>query len=320
MIVIVIMIIGLVPQVRASLGDRSYVFQKCHDKCVRSNCTGSAALRAFSGHQPGYESFFQWSCSDECKYQCMWVTVDAFQKDGLDVPQFYGKWPFVRVFGVQEPASMIFSVLNALVHLPIFTYRKLVPSTAPMYYVWHGAALVAVNAWTWSTIFHSKDTDFTEHMDYFCAFSVVLYSTFTLACRVFGTENRRRILVVGLALVLFYAKHIHFLAFVHFEYGYNMKVNVGVALLNMIGWFAWCAWKRKEQRYVWKCVASIVGIQLLLGLELGDFPPLWWTFDAHSLWHAGTAPLCLLWYSFIIDDGLYLKSKGKSELLPQKVD
>ena len=67
----------------------------------------------------------------------------------------------------------------------------------------------------------------------------------------------------------------------------------------MLGWFSWCLWKRKEQHYVWKCVASIFGIQLLLCLELGDFPPIWWTFDAHALWHAGTAPLCLLWYRYV---------------------
>ena len=30
--------------------------------------------------------------------------------------------------------------------------------------------------------------------------------------------------------MIFYAKHIHYLAFVHFEYGYNMKVNVGVGM------------------------------------------------------------------------------------------
>ena len=67
----------------------------------------------------------------------------------------------------------------------------------------------------------------------------------------------------------------------------------------MIGWLSWCIWRRKEQPYVWKCVGFIVGLQLLLGLELGDFPPILWTFDAHSLWHAGTAPLCLLWYRYV---------------------
>ena len=41
---------------------------------------------------------------------------------------------------------------------------------------------------------------------------------------------------------------------------------------------------------------SIFGVQLLSSLELGDFPPLLWMLDAHALWHAGTAPLSLLWY------------------------
>ena len=34
--------------------------------------------------------------------------------------------------------------------------------------------------------------------------------------------------------MIFYAKHIHFLAFIHFEYGYNMKVNIGVGMYNLI--------------------------------------------------------------------------------------
>ena len=51
-----------------------------------------------------------------------------------------------------------------------------------------------------------------------------------ICCRLLGTENWKRILAVGVACVIFYAKHIHFLAFVHFEYGYNMKVNVGVGM------------------------------------------------------------------------------------------
>ena len=44
-----------------------------------------------SEQQPVYETLLKWSCSDECKYTCMWITVDAFQRDGMDVPQFYGK-------------------------------------------------------------------------------------------------------------------------------------------------------------------------------------------------------------------------------------
>jgi hypothetical protein len=40
-----------------------------------------------------------------------------------------------------------------------------------------------------------------------------------------------------------------------------------------------------------------------MGLELGDFSPLLGHFDAHSLWHFGTAATTLLWYSFLVDEG-----------------
>ena len=33
--------------------------------------------------------------------------------------------------------------------------------------------------------------------------------------------------------------------------------------------------------------------------QLGDFPPILWTFDAHSLWHLGTAPFCYFWYRLV---------------------
>ena len=48
-------------------------------------------LHTFSEIQPFSEKLLGWSCEDECKYSCMWTTVDAFQRDGLNVPQFHGK-------------------------------------------------------------------------------------------------------------------------------------------------------------------------------------------------------------------------------------
>ena len=44
---LVIAIVVTLRPVSGSLGDRSYVFSKCHDKCVKSNCTGAAALKSF---------------------------------------------------------------------------------------------------------------------------------------------------------------------------------------------------------------------------------------------------------------------------------
>ncbi|KAL5006231.1 hypothetical protein ScPMuIL_015037 [Solemya velum] len=295
----------------ASYGDRSYIFQKCLRDCKKTNCTED---ERFYQEQPLAEWLLQWTCPEECSYRCMWSTVDAFRKDGLEVPQFHGKWPFIRVFGIQEPASVVFSLLNGLCHLRIFTLRAQVPSRTPMFYVWHGLALVGFHAWMWAAIFHSRDTYFTEVMDYFCAFSLVLYNVFTLYCRILGTSPLWRPLTCGVVLVAVFIQHTCYLAFVNFDYGYNMQVNAGIGFTNVIGWIIWSFLHYKRQRYVWKCVVTVVVINALIALELGDFAPLWWTFDAHSLWHAGTVSLGWLWYSFIIDDSVYvLKQMSKKK-------
>ncbi|KAJ8314078.1 hypothetical protein KUTeg_008639 [Tegillarca granosa] len=271
-----------------------------HKHCLGNNCTVSSR---FEEQQPFCEKLLKWSCTDECKYGCMWITVDAFQKDHLSVPQFYGK----------EPASVLFSLLNGLSHLLILmNYRKIVPSSTPMFYIYHLLSIVALNAWIWSVIFHSKDTDFTEMMDYFCAFSLVLLNLFTCLCRAFGIGKPRRVLTFGIIILFIYIQHIYYLAFIKFDYGYNMMVNLAFGVLTLVGWLSWCFYYRKQQPYVWKCFLCLLGVNCFLSLELLDFPPLFWTFDAHSLWHAGTAPFGFLWYSFIVDDGLYL-AHGEKE-------
>ena len=65
-----------------------------------------------------------------------------------------------------------------------------------------------------------------------------------------------------------------------------------------MGWFLWCilGMCHDKARHVWKSYTSILLAGAFLSLEVLDFPPLFWVLDAHSLWHAGTAPLTLLWY------------------------
>lgn len=47
---------------------------------------------------------------------------------------------------------------------------------------------------------------------------------------------------------------------------------------------------------IWKCALAVIILVCLMSLELLDFPPFWWSVDAHSLWHLGTIPIPLLWY------------------------
>lgn len=68
----------------------------------------------------------------------MWRTTNAFVSRQWNVPQFYGKWPFKRLFGIQEPASVLFSFLNLFAHWRMIQkFRRQVRNDSPMYYIWH---------------------------------------------------------------------------------------------------------------------------------------------------------------------------------------
>lgn len=88
--------------------------------------------------QSVFDRLFQWSCADECQYGCMWRTVFAFFERGWPIPQFYGKWPFLRLLGMQEPASVLFSALNFAVHLRMLRkFRREVRPDSPCFMLTH---------------------------------------------------------------------------------------------------------------------------------------------------------------------------------------
>jgi hypothetical protein len=64
--------------------------------------TGEHTTKIFSGGvdfrstvgahaQPFYLQLTKWSCQDECRYDCMWKTVEAMTNRNWDIPQFHGK-------------------------------------------------------------------------------------------------------------------------------------------------------------------------------------------------------------------------------------
>ena len=128
-----------------------------------------------------------------------------------------------------------------------------------MWRPWLCYSLTAVNAWLWSSVFHTRDTPTTELLDYFSAFSTVLASLIVCAvrlvlsiplhCRPTYTVHKvgpsswaaGSVTAAGLA---FFAQHVYSMAAVQFDYGYNMKVNVAVGVLNGLGWLGWCYWHR----------------------------------------------------------------------------
>jgi len=289
------LVLQLATPALASWGDQSSFYQLCNQKCNRDQCEKIVSTEA---------GLLDWSCSQNCRYDCMWETVDVMQtRHGL-VPQFHGKWPFVRVLGVQEPASVLFSLLNLASNLFMLRwFIHTVPRRAPMWRPWLCYSLTAVNAWLWSSVFHTRDTPTTELLDYFSAFSTVLASLIVCAVRLVGPSSwaAGSVTAAGLA---FFAQHVYSMAAVQFDYGYNMKVNVAVGVLNGLGWLGWCYWHRGAGPHIRLGVVAILWLSSAVLLELFDFPPWLWVVDSHAVWHAATAPLPLLWYRFAAGDTL----------------
>ena len=290
-----------------SVGDRSYPYRKCLIEC-KSNCGDD---HVFAKAQAVHMDLLGWNCVEGCKYNCMWETVELFQKSNFSIPQFHGKWPFVRLFGVQEPASVLFSILNGVfVWIGFNRFYSQVPNTAPMYKLIILHFILSENAWFWSVVYHSRDFPITEKLDYFCATSLVLSTLYFCIYRgTFDMSQKTRKLFRWFAaniIVVAYFGHISYLSFVKFDYGYNMMFNVACGFATCVLCILFWIFKRKTLCYAWKLPTSSVVGCMLLGFELLDFPPWLWILDAHSIWHMSTIPLPLLLYSFVTDDQLYL--------------
>uniref|UniRef100_A0A8D0FIA9 Post-GPI attachment to proteins factor 3 n=1 Tax=Strix occidentalis caurina TaxID=311401 RepID=A0A8D0FIA9_STROC len=107
---------------RASQGDREPLYRECLGRCERQNCSG-AALRHFRARQPLYMGLTGWTCRDDCKYECMWLTVRLYVQGGHRVPQFHGK---VSTGGAGwgagsplHPLTLPFSLAVALLAVPV---------------------------------------------------------------------------------------------------------------------------------------------------------------------------------------------------------
>nr|SVE69827.1 EOG090X0702 [Eubosmina coregoni] len=280
--------------IMASTGDRSQMFYTCLQKCLKTNCSEST----ISYELPLHLKLLQWTCSDDCKYYCMWPTVDWFVDAGIGVQQFYGKWPFIRFLGIQEPAAMLFSLLNMACHLiMIREFRKKVNHKTPYYLITHLYCLVCCQGWLWSAIFHVRDVRFTEIMDYLGALSMVMFSLYHFLIRITTTAPGDSLsLCLGFIVGSYFVYHGYTVFFIRMDYGYNMIINIAFGAINIVGWLLWC-WRHSKQRpYVKQCAlfTSLVAVTTLL--EIGDFPPIFWVIDAHALWHLATSPLPILWY------------------------
>uniref|UniRef100_A0A6M2E006 Post-GPI attachment to proteins factor 3 n=1 Tax=Xenopsylla cheopis TaxID=163159 RepID=A0A6M2E006_XENCH len=319
--IVICLVFLLICQTEASLGDRSPYFGNCVKKCLEEKCINFHTFKDQSDTNV-LNDLVQWHCNDDCRYNCMWKTVDSFNERKWSTPQFDGKWPFMRILCFQEFASVLFSFTNF--YAVYYLYKKLrrrLTRKHPMYFVWNVFALISINGWIWSMIFHTRDVRFTEFMDYISAFAIILSYFYCLGMRVLVNQHQIFSVLFSLfcAIVLF--NHAKFLSGNRIDYAYHMKITVTIATASILGWLMWCWFHKNKLPYVKDCIIFMF-LSAIVGpvLELADFPPIFWIFDAHSLWHLSTTFVHVYFYRFMIEDSLHLSKTlpYKNSMLPER--
>ncbi|KAI3343131.1 Per1-like-domain-containing protein [Ustulina deusta] len=319
----------LLQTAEASLGDRLPEFRECVEVrdalarplpsarrvCRRENCDPNNNPTPI----PLYHRLLLWTCAQECDYTCQHITTARRLEAGQPITQFHGKWPFVRVLGVQEPFSVVFSLGNLLAHQTgLARLRERVPPSYPMRRYYEVFAYFGMASWFFSSVFHTRDFAATEQLDYFAAGASVLYGMYYALVRVarldLPTPRRRSILRLWtLFCCALYVAHVSYLKLWRWDYTYNMAANLVVGMVHNLLWsyFSWKRWRETGQAWaIWPSML-VAWIMLVMSLELLDFPPLWGALDAHSLWHLGTIAPAVLWYNFMIKDSQDLAKTAK---------
>lgn len=74
------------------------------DMCFQ-HCKFSADGKPIDGpwymQEPLYLRWKQWDCQSDCRYHCMLMREEEREKLGGKPVKYHGKWPFIRVYGIQ---------------------------------------------------------------------------------------------------------------------------------------------------------------------------------------------------------------------------
>ena len=282
--------------ISGSDGDEREEFIKCVELCSIGNNSEVKCNLNFVLKLTG------WDCLADCKYQCMQLDVakSRFQIIPQNSPskrivQYYGKWPFLRIFGAQEIFSVIFSLGNLIAclmgYFKIYKHRRSPNWMKRLHLI---GLFITCNTWIQSSIFHFRDTPFTEKLDYFSACLCILSTGPIAIIRVFEIRKSSDQLKVIIPIILIYFQHISYMTFVKFDYGYNVKFNAIFGVISNSLWL-YFAFKNKREDALKFVIANILSM-LMVTI---DFPPFFQLIDIHSLWHLSTIPITLMWYKFI---------------------
>ena len=191
---LVALLLALQRSALASSGDESLQFRSCVRRCREVGEVGEVGddvvnagkderergmvmLRCPDGPlaAPSQQLPFSWDCDAECQYRCMWaIESDSRISSPFYRPnKYFGKWPFVRLGPMQEPASVALSLANLVANAHCLA--RLVGLARPRRggqsqsqarskkkqtkewsvaaaHAWLVHFVLAVNAWLWSAV------------------------------------------------------------------------------------------------------------------------------------------------------------------------
>jgi post-GPI attachment to proteins factor 3 len=220
------------------------------------------------------------------------------------IVQYHGKWPFHRVLGMQEPFSVLFSLFNYLAHRHgLSRLRATIPSTYPLRPYYEYLGYFGLTSWVFSMLFHTRDFNLTEKLDYFAAGASVLYGLYLSAIRIFRLDRPSPpykpslLRAWTLLCVILYACHVGYLTLWSWDYTYNMAANVVVGVLQNLLWSWFSVARYRKLKKGWAAWPGLIvaWVIMAMSLELFDFPPWGGYVDAHALWHLGTVVPTIWW-------------------------
>lgn len=239
-------LVFLIPLVVASIGDGLPAFKKCLTECLDACLDPDSSAFSEDSINWVFGLLFRWDCNLDCNYKCQQIVTRDRVAKGLPTVQFYGKWPFRRVFGVTELFSTVFSLGNLYVnyinyykvkrHYRLTAYKD--ESRANMLWQYLVLLIVSMVGWFCSTVFHVRDYPLTESLDYIGAGAIIVANLNAIVVRKFGLfhpekNSHRRIFQLVLCGVLL----VHYLKlYTAWDYAYNMQFNVVVGVTALMLW------------------------------------------------------------------------------------
>jgi len=169
------------------------------------------------------------------------------------------------------------------------------------YYVW--LSYFGMASWVFSMMFHTRDFNTTEQLDYFAAGASVLYGFYYTPIRVFrwdqkGEKGDSFLRMWGYLCVAMFIAHVTYLKMWSWDYSYNMAANVIIGLMqnSLWTWYSFKKYQKSGESFAFLPGVVVVFLLLAMSLELLDFPPIYGHLDAHSLWHLATVFPTVIWY------------------------